>query len=150
MCILTFFIIILILIHFLKDWTIKAIDDKPMTAINDINAPDLYVPLMAFLTYILVAGFVFGVQKRYVAINLLTPLFIYFTYFLNANYFHFYLMLFRFTPEKLGMLATNTLFYLTIENVVIFITKYILNISQSLNIWHALAYSAYKFVGYVF
>lgn len=88
-----------------------------MSAKDDLNAPDLYIPVMAFITYVLVAGFVFGLQKR-------------------------------FSPEKLGILTTNALFYLCFENVIIFITKYILNISQSLNVWHSLSYSSYKFVGY--
>lgn len=35
-----------------------------MTPCEDVNAPDLYIPLMAFITYVLVSGFVFGVQKR--------------------------------------------------------------------------------------
>lgn len=110
----------IILFPFLhRDWTNKfASNDKPMTPREDVNAPDLYIPLMAFITYILVAGFVFGVQKR-------------------------------FSPEKLGMLTTNALFYMIIENLVVFMTKYALNISQSLNIWHALAYSSYKFTGMV-
>lgn len=30
------------------------------TPSNDVNAPDLYIPLMSFVTYILVAGFVKG------------------------------------------------------------------------------------------
>lgn len=42
----------------------KFSNDKPLTPREDINAPDLYIPLMAFITYILVAGFVFGVQRR--------------------------------------------------------------------------------------
>lgn len=109
----------LIMFPFLhKDWTMKFSNDKPLTPREDINAPDLYIPLMAFITYILVAGFVFGVQRR-------------------------------FTPEKLGMLATNAMFYMLLENIIVFVTKYLLNISQSLNVWHALAYSSYKYVGMV-
>lgn len=71
---------------------------------------------MSFLTYTLIAGFVFGIQKR-------------------------------FSPEKLGILTTNALFYLFVENALVFVTKYVLNISQALNIWQSLSYSSYKFVG---
>ncbi|KAF7633816.1 hypothetical protein Mgra_00006786 [Meloidogyne graminicola] len=112
--------LLIILFPFLhRDWTNKlATNDKPMTPREDINAPDLYIPVMAFITYILVAGIVFGVQKR-------------------------------FTPEKLGMLTTNALFYMVFENLVVFLMKYALNISQSLNVWHALAYSSYKFTSMV-
>lgn len=56
--------------------------------------------------------------------------------------------IYSFTPEKLGMLTTNALFYIVLENLIVFVMKYALNISQSLNIWHALAYSSYKFTGY--
>ena len=31
----------------------------------EINAPDLYIPVMAFVTYILLAGIVMGTQKRF-------------------------------------------------------------------------------------
>ncbi|KAI3413701.1 hypothetical protein GPALN_011185 [Globodera pallida] len=110
----------IILFPFLhRDWTNKLSDgEKPVLPCEDVNAPDLYIPLMAFITYVLVSGFVFGVQNR-------------------------------FTPEKLGMLTTNALFYLLLENGIVFVMKYALNISQSLNIWHALSYSSYKFTGMV-
>uniref|UniRef100_A0A915PC81 Protein YIF1 n=2 Tax=Meloidogyne TaxID=189290 RepID=A0A915PC81_9BILA len=112
--------LLIILFPFLhRDWTNKlSTNDKPMTPREDINAPDLYIPSMAFITYILVAGIVFGVQQR-------------------------------FTPEKLGMLTTNALFYMIFENLIVFLMKYALNISQSLNVWHALAYSSYKFTSMV-
>jgi hypothetical protein len=47
----------------------------------------------------------------------------------------------------LGLLFTVGYFQ---ENVAIFVTKYILNISHTLSVWHALAYSSYKYVGMVF
>jgi len=31
----------------------------------DVNAPDLYIPAMGFITYILVAGLALGTQNRY-------------------------------------------------------------------------------------
>uniref|UniRef100_A0AC34G2M3 Uncharacterized protein n=1 Tax=Panagrolaimus sp. ES5 TaxID=591445 RepID=A0AC34G2M3_9BILA len=93
-------------------------DNKPVPAKMDINAPDLYVPLMAFITYILLTGFVFGVQQR-------------------------------FSPEQLGMQTTNALFYLFLENMIVLITKYVLNISHTLSLWHTLAFTGYKFVGIV-
>uniref|UniRef100_A0A914YCY6 Protein YIF1 n=1 Tax=Panagrolaimus superbus TaxID=310955 RepID=A0A914YCY6_9BILA len=89
-------------------------DNKPVPAKMDINAPDLYVPLMAFITYILLTGFVFGVQQR-------------------------------FSPEQLGMQTTNALFYLFLENMIVLITKYVLNISHTLSLWHTLAFTGYKF-----
>lgn len=32
---------------------------------DDLNAPDLYIPSMAFVTYILVAGYLLGLQNRF-------------------------------------------------------------------------------------
>lgn len=32
---------------------------------DDVNAPDLYIPLMAFCTYVLMVGFVFGVRNQF-------------------------------------------------------------------------------------
>ncbi|KAI6185667.1 Protein YIF1 [Aphelenchoides besseyi] len=111
----------LILFPFIhRDWS-SAVgqNGEALPAKHNINAPDLYIPLMSFMTYVLVSGFVFGTQQR-------------------------------FSPEKLGLLTTNALFYLILENVAIFVTKYVLNISQSLSIWHALSYSSYKYVAMVF
>lgn len=31
----------------------------------DLNAPDLYIPAMSFITYVLVAGLALGTQNRY-------------------------------------------------------------------------------------
>ncbi|CAG9536705.1 unnamed protein product [Cercopithifilaria johnstoni] len=108
----------LILFPFLhRDWTVKYDStDSPVPPRSDVNAPDLYIPLMAYVTYILISGFVLGTQKR-------------------------------FTPEQLGIITTNALAYLIFENLMIIITRYIMNISQSLTFWHSLAYSSYKFVG---
>uniref|UniRef100_A0AAF5PV38 Protein YIF1 n=3 Tax=Wuchereria bancrofti TaxID=6293 RepID=A0AAF5PV38_WUCBA len=100
-----------------QDWTVKYdSSDSPLPPRLDVNAPDLYIPLMAYVTYILISGFVLGIQKR-------------------------------FTPEQLGIITTNALAYLIFENLIIIITRYIMNISESLTFWHSLAYSSYKFVG---
>lgn len=34
---------------------------------DDVNAPDLYIPVMAFVTYVLVVGFVFGTRNAFKA-----------------------------------------------------------------------------------
>uniref|UniRef100_A0A8R1HV70 Protein YIF1 n=1 Tax=Caenorhabditis japonica TaxID=281687 RepID=A0A8R1HV70_CAEJA len=100
---------------FHKDWSLKFSGSAdPAPARDDVNAPDLYIPLMAFLTYVLVSGFVLGTQGR-------------------------------FSPEVLGILTSNAFIWVILENIVIFISKYILNISQALSVWHSLAYSTYKF-----
>uniref|UniRef100_A0A914VK00 Protein YIF1 n=1 Tax=Plectus sambesii TaxID=2011161 RepID=A0A914VK00_9BILA len=102
-----------------RDWSVKyGNSDEPVPARFDINAPDLYIPLMALVTYVLVAGFVLGTQGR-------------------------------FTPEQLGLLASNAVAWLVLENFFILVTKYVMNISQALSLWHTLAFSSYKFVGMI-
>ncbi|XP_063231554.1 protein YIF1B-A isoform X3 [Bacillus rossius redtenbacheri] len=48
-----------------SDWSLKYEQDEPVQPRYEINAPDLYIPTMAFVTYILVAGLVLGVQDRF-------------------------------------------------------------------------------------
>ncbi|XP_046355885.1 protein YIF1B-B-like isoform X1 [Haliotis cracherodii] len=47
------------------DWSIKYNQDEPVAPRYEVNAPDLYIPVMAFVTYILVAGLVLGTQDRF-------------------------------------------------------------------------------------
>ncbi|KHJ75462.1 Hrf1 family protein [Oesophagostomum dentatum] len=48
-----------------SDWSLKyGGSEDPAPAKEDVNAPDLYIPLMAFITYIIVSGFVLGTQGR--------------------------------------------------------------------------------------
>ncbi|KAL5007926.1 hypothetical protein ScPMuIL_013507 [Solemya velum] len=47
------------------DWSIKYNQDEPIAPRYEVNAPDLYIPVMAFVTYILVAGVVLGTQDRF-------------------------------------------------------------------------------------
>ncbi|KAL6741405.1 hypothetical protein Aduo_014663 [Ancylostoma duodenale] len=102
-----------------SDWSLKySGSEDPVPAKDDVNAPDLYIPLMAFITYIIVSGFVLGTQGR-------------------------------FSPEILGILTSNAFIWVIIENIIIFVSKYVLNISQSLSVWHSLAYSTYKFFGMI-
>lgn len=48
-----------------KDWTVKYEQDGPVQPRFEINAPDLYIPTMAYVTYVLVAGLVLGTQQRF-------------------------------------------------------------------------------------
>uniref|UniRef100_A0A1I7XKB0 Protein YIF1 n=1 Tax=Heterorhabditis bacteriophora TaxID=37862 RepID=A0A1I7XKB0_HETBA len=110
---------ILLFPFFHRDWSLKYNgSEDPAPARDDINAPDLYIPVMAFITYLIISGFVLGTQGR-------------------------------FSPEILGILTSNAFIWVIIENVIIFISKYIMNISQTMSIWHSLAYSTYKFVGMI-
>ncbi|EMP28256.1 Protein YIF1B-A [Chelonia mydas] len=48
-----------------QDWQVRYQQDTPVAPRFDINAPDLYIPVMAFITYILVAGLALGTQNRF-------------------------------------------------------------------------------------
>ncbi|XP_017305040.1 protein YIF1B isoform X2 [Diaphorina citri] len=56
----------LILFPFLhKEWSVQYEQDQPVQPRYEINAPDLYIPTMAYVTYILLAGLVLGIQNRF-------------------------------------------------------------------------------------
>ncbi|XP_064149656.1 protein YIF1B isoform X3 [Loxodonta africana] len=48
-----------------QDWEVQYQQDTPVAPRFDINAPDLYIPAMAFITYVLVAGLALGTQDRF-------------------------------------------------------------------------------------
>nr|XP_060614289.1 protein YIF1A [Anolis sagrei ordinatus] len=48
-----------------QNWEVRYHRDVPLTPRQDVNAPDLYIPSMAFITYILLAGMALGLQKRF-------------------------------------------------------------------------------------
>ncbi|XP_064408111.1 protein YIF1A [Latimeria chalumnae] len=48
-----------------QNWEVRYHRDLPLTPRQDVNAPDLYIPTMAFITYVLLAGTALGIQKRF-------------------------------------------------------------------------------------
>nr|KAF6412294.1 Yip1 interacting factor-like protein B, membrane trafficking protein [Rousettus aegyptiacus] len=48
-----------------QDWEVQYQQDTPVAPRFDVNAPDLYIPAMAFITYVLVAGLALGTQDRF-------------------------------------------------------------------------------------
>lgn len=48
-----------------SDWSVQYNQDEPIAPRYDVNAPDLYIPSMAFVTYVLVAGYLLGTQNRF-------------------------------------------------------------------------------------
>jgi len=48
-----------------SDWSVRYSSEEPIQPRHEVNAPDLYIPFMAFITYILVAGFLLGRQQRF-------------------------------------------------------------------------------------
>ena len=110
-------------------------EDNPVQPRYDINAPDLYIPTMAYITYVVLAGFVLG------------------NYTFNfspilSNNCHVFLpgMQNRFSPEQLGIQASSALAYSIFELIIYSITLYVTNIQTTLKTLDLLAYSGYKFV----
>ncbi|CAH0728683.1 unnamed protein product, partial [Brenthis ino] len=48
-----------------QDWFVKYDQDSPVQPRYDVNAPDLYIPSMGYVTYVLLAGFMLGLQHRF-------------------------------------------------------------------------------------
>ncbi len=107
-----------------------------------MNAPDLYIPTMAYITYVVLAGLVLGKLNsclfvhtpRSVSVSLTK-----FCFCFSAG------MQNRFTPEQLGILASSALAYSIFELIIYSITLYITNIPTTLKTLDLLAYSGYKF-----
>merc|ERR1719427_1411531 len=56
----------LLLFPFLhSDWSIRYNHNEPVQPRLELNAADLYIPAMAFVTYILVVGYVLGIHDRF-------------------------------------------------------------------------------------
>uniref|UniRef100_A0A336MTE9 Protein YIF1 n=1 Tax=Culicoides sonorensis TaxID=179676 RepID=A0A336MTE9_CULSO len=47
------------------DWSLKYDQDNPVQPRFDINALDLYIPMMAYITFVVLAGLVLGMQDRF-------------------------------------------------------------------------------------
>ncbi|XP_059574501.1 protein YIF1A isoform X2 [Alligator mississippiensis] len=48
-----------------QHWELQTSHDLPLPPRQDLNAPDLYIPTMAFITYVLLAGMALGLQDRF-------------------------------------------------------------------------------------
>lgn len=56
----------LLLFPFTKsDWSIKYNQDEPVQPKYDVNAPDLYIPTMAYATYVLLVGYILGLRNAF-------------------------------------------------------------------------------------
>nr|XP_026689674.1 protein YIF1B-like isoform X2 [Ciona intestinalis] len=51
-----------------QDWSVKYHQDSPVAPRFDINAPDLYIPVMAYVTYILIAGISIGMTGNMIIV----------------------------------------------------------------------------------
>merc|ERR1712113_1163380 len=48
-----------------SDWSIKYNQDEPVQPKYDVNAPDLYIPTMAYATYVLLVGYILGLRDAF-------------------------------------------------------------------------------------
>ncbi|KAL3314075.1 hypothetical protein Ciccas_007312 [Cichlidogyrus casuarinus] len=90
----------------------------PVPPRSDVNAPDLYIPFMSLITYVLLSGIVLGYDNR-------------------------------FDPEQIGILSSQAVFWLFVENVILSFVIYVMNITNNLSYLDTLAYTSYKFVGMI-
>ncbi|KAH8232676.1 hypothetical protein KR032_011424 [Drosophila birchii] len=49
----------------LQDWSLRYDQEHPVQPRYDVNAPDLYLPTMGYITYVIVAGLLLGMQQRF-------------------------------------------------------------------------------------
>lgn len=88
---------------------------------RDINEPDLYIPLMAFVTYILIVGFVIGSSSTTDSSN--------------------------FSPELLASTASKGLMITLLEIFLIKAALYMLDVPTDLHFLDIMSYTSYKYVG---
>ena len=48
-----------------SDWAIRYNQDEPVQPKYDVNAPDLYIPTMAYATYVLLVGYILGLRNAF-------------------------------------------------------------------------------------
>jgi len=48
-----------------KDWSVQFHQDEPVAPRDDVNARDLYIPVMSFVTYVLLCGVSLGIQEKF-------------------------------------------------------------------------------------
>lgn len=48
-----------------QDWSVKYTPNEAIAPRDDLNSPDLYIPCMSFVTYVLFAGFILGTNNEF-------------------------------------------------------------------------------------
>ncbi|XP_076031711.1 yip1d-interacting factor 1 isoform X2 [Oratosquilla oratoria] len=110
------------------DWSVRYDQEEPVQPRYELNAPDLYIPVMAFITYVLVAGLCLGLQES--CINC------------PVKYL-------RFSPDVLGIQASSAIVWLVLEIFLILATLYVMSIHSSMRTLDLVAFSSYKYVGMI-
>ncbi|KAG6962898.1 hypothetical protein JG687_00006868 [Phytophthora cactorum] len=112
-------------------------ESKPMQyapPTRDSNAPDLYIPLMGFLTYILIVGYSKGTSNQYVAIAIAYSQ----TAALKVKFDN------RFSPDVITKDASYCLVMQLIEIGVLAACLYVL--SSSISFLDLVSFSGYKYI----
>lgn len=63
-----------------QEWMVKYDQNTPVQPRDDLNAPDLYIPSMGYVSYVLLAGFLLGaflVRCRAIPAEGLSPSLVY-------------------------------------------------------------------------
>ena len=47
------------------DWSLRYNAEEPVQPKFDLNAPDLYIPTMAYVTYVLLVGYILGLKNAF-------------------------------------------------------------------------------------
>ncbi|KND01851.1 protein transporter YIF1 [Spizellomyces punctatus DAOM BR117] len=101
---------------------------------EDLNAPDLYIPVMSFVTYILLVGVRLGLQS---AASKSDPTQV--DRKLSKS----------FSPDILGMTGTTAFFIVFTEVLFLKLGFYLLNVTTEVPFLDLIAYSGYKFIGVI-
>jgi len=101
-----------------KEWIARnpGTSSVPLTPRDDVNIPDLYIPFMALLTYVLLAGIKLGASDH------------------------------QFTPESLGTSLSSGMGWLIFELLVVLFVIYLISVRTDMKTYDILSYLGYKFV----
>ncbi|XP_061683860.1 protein YIF1B isoform X3 [Syngnathoides biaculeatus] len=122
-----------------ENWEVSYQRDTPVAPRFDLNAPDLYIPAMGFITYVLVAGLALGTQNR--SFSLIGPE--------KAKMAKQKRQQQQFSPELLGVQASSALVWLIMEVLAVLLSLYLVTVNTDLTTIDLLAFSGYKYVGMI-
>ncbi|KAI9359604.1 hypothetical protein DFJ73DRAFT_816973 [Zopfochytrium polystomum] len=86
---------------------------------EDLNAPDMYIPVMAIVTYVLLVGMLLGSNK-------------------DGR---------TFSPDALGTTASSAIFFIAVELMVMKLGCYLLNVQNEVPSLDIISLCGYKFLG---
>lgn len=111
---------------------------------EDLNAPDLYIPLMSLITYVLLIGLQLGLKDagnlsgnkdnllNGVKTPVVAPL---------AK---------SFSPDVLGMTFSSAIAFMVVEVLILLFSLYMMSVHSNTLILDLVSYSGYKYIGIIF